>query len=83
MQRIVLQLTVLAFWAAVLPGFARDFAPSECPVVGNKETKIYHTPGGLKYRQMLQENQKAARENRVCFPNEEAAKNVGYRKSKS
>lgn len=56
MQRIALQLTALAFLAAVLPGFARDYTPKECPVVGNKETKIYHTPGGLKYRQMLQEN---------------------------
>ena len=69
--------------ALAQPVIARDFTQKECPVVGNTETKIYHVPGGLKYREMLKENQRASRENRICFPNERAATKAGYRKSKT
>ncbi len=61
--------------------FARDYTPQECPVVGNKNSRIYHIPGGRHYRQMLQENKRG--DNRDCFPTEGAAKAAGYRKSKT
>jgi hypothetical protein len=60
---------------------ARDYTPQECPVVGNKNSGIYHTPGGRHYRQMLQENKRG--DNRACFRTEEAARAAGYRKSKT
>jgi len=70
-------LTLLAFSVS-----AKDYTAEECPVVGNTETKIYHVQGGLKYRQMLQEN-KANKDNRRCFGTEGEARKAGYRKSKS
>jgi hypothetical protein len=66
---------------------AKDYTPDECPVVGNKESGIYHVPGGLNYEQMLRENQEVKdggkRDNRECFRNEEDAEKAGYRASKS
>ncbi|MBM4125225.1 MAG: hypothetical protein FJ246_09800 [Nitrospira sp.] len=82
MRGIVIALVALLSSLLPIPGSARDFTPKECPVVGNKNSKIYHTPGGLNYRRMLQENKRGA-DNRVCFPNEEAARTAGYRKSKT
>ena len=73
---IVLLSILLPFFAS-----ARDYTPKECPVVGNKNSGIYHTPGGRHYRQMLQENIRG--DNRACFQNEDAARAAGYRKSKT
>jgi hypothetical protein len=82
MRRIVIALAVLLSSLLPFSGFARDFTPKECLVVGNKKSKIYHTPGGLNYRRMLQENKRGP-DNRVCFPDEQTARAAGYRKSKT
>lgn len=82
MRGIPIALFVLSL-ALPLPGSARDYTPKDCPVVGNTNSKIYHVPGGVNYRRMLQENKKPSRDNRECFPNEEAARKAGYRKSKT
>jgi hypothetical protein len=53
---------------------------SECPVVGNTESKIYHVPGGLYYERMLVRN--SGGDNRRCFGNESEAESAGFRASK-
>ena len=82
-MRRTLLTAVLSLLLLLSPFFAsaRDYTPQECPVVGNKNSRIYHTPGGRHYRQMLQENKRG--DNRACFRTEEAAKAAGYRKSKT
>jgi hypothetical protein len=62
-------------------GFAKDYTPEECPVVGNTNSKIYHLPGGRSYAKMLRENTHG--DNRQCFKTEDEATKAGYRKSKS
>ena len=52
-----------------LPGF------SNCPVIGNTKSSIYHLPGGQYYAQM-QFSVSA-----ICFKSEEDAKKNGYRRS--
>ena len=59
---------------------ASDYTPSECPVVGNIDSKIYHIPGGESYAKMLRKNKKG--DNRKCFKNEAEALGAGYRKAK-
>jgi len=54
---------------AILPGV------SDCPVIGNMKSGIYHVPGGLYYTQ-LQFNLNA-----VCFKSEEDAIKRGFRRS--
>ncbi|MGI4993369.1 hypothetical protein ACRXCV_12105 [Halobacteriovorax sp. GFR7] len=50
-----------------------------CPVVGNDESGIFHTPGGQFYGMMLVKNK--GHDNRVCFRTESDAEKVGYRAS--
>ncbi len=50
-----------------------------CPVVGNDESGIYHTPGGQFYGMMLVKNK--GHDNRVCFRTELDAQKNGYRAS--
>lgn len=54
---------------AILPGV------SDCPVIGNMKSGIYHVPGGQYYTQ-LQFNLNA-----VCFKSEEDAIKRGFRRS--
>jgi S1-C subfamily serine protease len=54
---------------ALLPGF------SDCPVIGNIKSRIYHVPGGQYYAQ-LQFSESA-----ICFKSEEDATKHGYRRS--
>ena len=64
---------VLAFnqmkQGAILPGF------SECPVIGNTKSNIFHVPGGQYYAQMQ------FSESAICFKSEEDATKHGYRRS--
>lgn len=50
-----------------------------CPVIGNDNSYIYHTPGGQFYGMMLVKNK--WHDNRVCFRTESDAEKVGYRAS--
>ncbi len=70
-------------FALPLSGYARDYTPEECPIVGNTKTGIYHTRGGMNYRMMLQENKSKKKDNRRCFKSELEAKMAGYRKAKN
>lgn len=45
-------------------------------IIGNKNSKIYHLPGGSSYN-------KVSAENRVYFTTEEEAQKAGYRKAKN
>lgn len=64
---------VLAFGevkpGALLPGF------SDCPVIGNMKTGVYHVPGGQYYAQMQ------FSESAMCFKSEDDASKQGYRRS--
>lgn len=45
-------------------------------IIGNKNSRIYHLPGGGSYN-------KVSAENRVYFATEEEAQKAGYRKAKN
>lgn len=62
---------------------ARNYTSTECPVVANTESGIYHTPGSLHYRMMLKQNKNKKRDNRKCFRTKTDAKVAGYRKSRA
>jgi hypothetical protein len=79
-RKIALILAFLFLLIAPSTSLAKDYTASECPVVGNKSSGIYHVPGGAHYRKMLKQNKQG--DNRECFQNELAAKGAGYRKSK-
>lgn len=59
----------------------------DCPVVGNKNSKIYFVPTQYHYRQMLVVNKCVGRDtcldNRECFESETQALQAGFRKSES
>jgi hypothetical protein len=55
-------------------------SPSDCPVIGNTDSYIYHVPGGRFYEMMLERN--AGHDNRKCFDSEYEAESAGYRRSK-
>lgn len=57
------------------------YAPNECPVVGNTNSRIYHVPGGQFYDRMLVLNADG-KDNRRCFFSEAEAQKSGYRRSK-
>ena len=57
------------------------YAPNECPVVGNTNSRIYHVPGGQFYERMLVLNADG-RDNRRCFASETEAQKEGYWRSK-
>ena len=54
---------------AFLPGF------SDCPVIGNMKSGVYHVPGGQYYAQMQ------FSESAICFKSEDDASKQGYRRS--
>lgn len=60
--------------------FAKNFTPAECPVVGNTDSKKFHTSGHL-YKKMLIKNKGS--DNRICFKNVSEAMESGFVKSKS
>ena len=64
-------------------GTGQYFTESECPVVGNSETHIYHLPGYRNYGQMLEENIDKKKNNRVCFKSRVEAEKAGYRRSRA
>lgn len=64
-------------------GTGRYAPQSECPVVGNSATHIYHLPGDRNYGQMLEENKNKKRDNRVCFNSSAEAEMAGYRRSRT
>ncbi len=47
----------------------------DCPIQGNRKSKIYHVPGGQFYGMISEQNL-------VCFASEEDAQAGGFRKSK-
>lgn len=49
----------------------------ESTVAGNKQSKIYHIPGGQFYRQTT-----TTSKDKVCFGSETEAERAGYRKPK-
>ncbi len=59
------------------------FTETECPVVGNSYTHIYHLPGDRNYGQMLEENKGKKKDNRICFNSQEEAEKAGYRRSRA
>jgi S1-C subfamily serine protease len=63
---------VVAFSPGALVPRAED---TECPVIGNKMSGIYHVSGGQFYGQMR------ASQHRVCFKTEEEAGRAGFRRS--
>jgi hypothetical protein len=74
----ILILAVLHYW----PSYAgTDYSPTECPVVGNIDSKIFHVPGGKSYAKMLRKNK--GKDNRKCFKTEKQAEDEGFRKSKT
>jgi hypothetical protein len=79
MKKLILHALMIAFLSCI-PAIAADYVPVQCPVVGNKSSKIYHVPGGQSYAKMLKQNQKG--DNRQCFQTEQAAQSAGYRRSK-
>jgi len=78
LRQLVIAVVVLTGTAA----YARNYTPTECPVVGNSNTRIYHMAGDRNYRQMLVENKKG-KDNRVCFKSSKGAESAGYRRSRS
>lgn len=76
--------TAAAAKAAASPAatVANPFTPENCPVVGNKNSKIYHVKGGASFEKMLK-NKPSGADNRECFKTEDDAKKAGFRKSKT
>jgi len=79
----VLVLLSFATWMAVasMGAVAKDYTRQECPVIGNVNSKIYHTPASDSYRKLLKGNQDGE-DNRICFRIEQEARDAGYRKSR-
>ena len=48
--------------------------PSDYPIKGNRQSRIYHTPGQVSYRSTIAE---------FCFASAEAAERAGYRVSRA
>ena len=51
------------------------YRETDCPIIGNVRSHIYHMPGGQYYEQMR------FSPDRVCLPSEEEARRSGYRRS--
>lgn len=64
-----------------LDAAAKDYTRQECPVIGNVDSRIYHTPASDAYRKLLKENRQGE-DNRICFRTEQEARDAGYRKSR-
>jgi len=52
-----------------------DSAKIQGKIIGNKNSMIYHIPGGASYDRISEQN-------RIYFNSEQEAQNAGYRKSK-
>lgn len=65
------------FFLTASTGFAKDFAQTECPVVGNTKSRIFHVKGCPNYVQMLEQNKEY--DNRKCFNTRQEAIEDGYR----
>lgn len=76
------QIAVVLALCPILIACKQHTSSEECPVIGNSKTGIYHMPGDRIYGEMFQEN-KAKKDNRVCFQSASEAKKAGYRRSKS
>ena len=63
--------------AAAQQGNHSTYRMQDCPIVGNLETGLYHTPAQPNYKQMLVKNKCAesgeCQDNRRCFDSEEQA----------
>jgi len=79
-MRIALLLVILPF-AAGAAAATGDYTRQDCPVIGNIQSRIYHTPASDSYRKLLKENPRGE-DNRICFKNEQEARSAGYRKSR-
>lgn len=78
-----LRLALLVAFLISAGAYGRNYAPEECPAIGNSESGIYHMNGDRNYRQMLRENKNKKKDNRVCFKSAAAAENASYRRSMS
>ncbi len=75
-------IVLFSFAAGVsMASLAKDYTRQECPVIGNVDSKIYHTPASDSYRKLLKGNQDRG-DNRICFRIEQEARDAGYRKSR-
>jgi hypothetical protein len=78
-------LSVFSIWFFIMlfavVAFGRDFSESECPVVGNTESGIYHVKGCPNYEQMLAQNKHS--DNRKCFKSRGEADTNNYRIAKN
>lgn len=77
----ILVIIFMIFFFGLQSSQAKDYTPTNCPVVGNTNSYIYHVPGGSHYAKMLRQNRYS--DNRKCFKTEQEAENAGYRKSKN
>jgi len=79
----VIALFSFATWMvmASMSVAAKDYTRRECPVIGNADSGIYHTPASDSYRKLLKGNQNGS-DNRICFKTEQEARDAGYRKSR-
>lgn len=77
-----IRIAVLVLAVSTVVACKSSTESKDCPVVGNRQTHIYHVPGDRNYDQMLQENT-SKKDNRACFKSVEEAEAAGYRKSKS
>jgi hypothetical protein len=74
------KISILSVALISTVSFAKDYTPEECPVVGNTNSKIYHTQDQIKYGQMLVKNK--GQDNRKCFQTEKEAQKAKFRPSK-
>ena len=58
----------------LIPG-AFVYQETDCPVIGNAKSDVYHIPGGQYYDQMR------FSPDRVCLRSEEEARRTGFRRS--
>lgn|GEM_PF-5107255 len=80
MKRVFLLSMVLGLFLCIGESQAKDYSSKDCPVIGNTNSSIYHTPGGRYYAKMLRLNQDGG-DNRRCFQSTASAKTSGYRAS--
>ena len=82
-NRVIVLFSFAAWMVMASMGAAanKDYTRQECPVIGNVDSKIYHTPASDSYRKLLKGNQDRG-DNRICFRTEREARDAGYRKSR-
>ena len=65
---------IVAVPAGAVAGNGTADCPSEYPIKGNRQSRIYHQPGQVSYPSTVAE---------YCFASEEAAEAAGFRQSRS